>query len=165
MKFDPSQELEKAFEYALMKIKDTVPFNPAWRSDNGYFENAMELNLEAGKVVKSVCTFSDRRMILVGTALGTVVVFERFPPNKGQKFVLIHNAHAQLALLLGTSALSLAQFNLVVTSWDIQENIGTYLDKLFGAIQKRQGRVVGQIGNSMDNAVSQQQPGHQTSLH
>lgn len=136
MRNDPSIEIEKAFEYALLKIKESVPFDSAWRSENGYFENAMDFPLEPGKVVKSVCEHTERRMIMVGTCLGTVVVFERHAPKMGQKFVLVHNSHKQLALLLGTSALSLAQFSLVLTSWDIQENIGSYLESLFGAMMK-----------------------------
>lgn len=147
MRNDPSIEIEKAFEYALLKIKESVPFNSAWRSENGYFENAMDFPLEAGKVVKSVCTHTERRLILVGTCLGTVVVFERHAPKTGQKFVLVHNSHKQLALLLGTSALSLAQFSLVVTSWDIDENIGSYLDNLYGAMVKCKTNHIG-VANS-----------------
>lgn len=149
MRNDPSIEIEKAFEYSLLKIKESVAFNPEWRSDNGYFENAINFPVECGKVVKSVCSFSDRRLILVGTPLGTVVVFERFAPKTGQKFVLIHNSHKDLAPMLGSGGLSMAQFSLVVTSWDIEENIGSYLGKLYGAMQKHsdatQGRVVGHI--------------------
>lgn len=158
MRNDPSIEIEKAFEYSLIKIKESVPFNPEWRSDNGYFENAINFPLESGKVVKSVCTNSDRRLILVGTPLGTVVVFERFAPKTGQKFVLIHNSHKELAPMLGTSGLSMAQFSLVVTSWDIEENIGSYLNKLYGAMHKRQeethGRVIGHIHTNSANGVT-----------
>lgn len=155
---NPSVEIEKAFEYALIKIKDTVPFDPEWRSENGYFENAVDFPLECGKVVKSTCSFSERRLILVGTPLGTVIVFERHSAKTGQTFVLVHNSHKALAPMLGTSGLSMAQFSLIVTNWDIEENIGSYLAKLYGAMHKAhqevRGQVIGEIHTKSSGAVT-----------
>jgi len=133
--FDPTIELQRAFELALENITAVVPFDPTWANGTGYFDGAVDgLKLSIGEVVKSTCP-TGRRLIIVGTVLGNVIVFERKAPGVG-RFMLTYNSHEALNLMLGGSALTLAQFHMVVTSWDVNENIGTYLDNMYNTMVK-----------------------------
>lgn len=136
---DESIELAKRFENVLTRIQYEIPFNPEWRSNSSSssYEGAVSLKLEAGKVAKSIDTDNGRRLILVGTDLDTVVVFERYTPNKTQSFSLLYNSNAALDFLLGGSYLSIAQFSLVVTDYDISRNIGGSLENLFNRMARR----------------------------
>lgn len=131
---DTSKELAKRFESALANIKEVIPFNPEWRSGTGFFSGAQEAVVKIGAVVQSECPETHRRLILVGTALGTVVVFERYSPHADASFCLTYHAHQSLDWILGGSYLSIAQFSSVVTDYDPKENIGTFISKLYGSM-------------------------------
>lgn len=136
--FDESLELSKRFENVLNRIQEVVVFNPYWRGDNtdGY-EGAVRYPLAAGQIAKSKDPDDGRRLILIGTALDTVVVYERHAPGKTQTFSLVYNANPALNFLLGGSFLSIAQFSLVVTDFDIKENIGVSLQNLYTRMERR----------------------------
>ena len=137
---DESIDLAKRFENVLTLIQNTVAFDPIWRSNNGNgYDGAVNVKLAPGKVVKSRDPVHDRRMILIGTQLDTVVIYERLNPNRTQTFSLVYNANAALDFLLGGSFLSIAQFSLAITDYDPTHNIGTHLENLYGRIQRRVG--------------------------
>lgn len=131
---DSSKELAKRFESALASIKEVIPFNPEWNSGTGFFNGAQEANVKIGSAVQSECPQTRRRLILVGTALGTVVVFERYSPHADNSFCLAYHAHQSLDWILGGSYLSIAQFSSVVTDYNPKENIGTFISKLYGSM-------------------------------
>lgn len=136
---DESLELAKRFENVLGRIQDSVAFQDHWRggsSDN--YEGAVNYKLAVGQVVKSRDPESGHRLILVGTGLDTVVVYERHAPNsKAQSFSLVYNANPALDFLLGGSFLSIARFSLVITDFDITQNIGVSLQNLYGRMDRR----------------------------
>lgn len=137
---DESIDLAKRFENVLNLIQDTVAFDPIWMSSNGNgYDGAINVKLAPGKVVKSRDPDHNRRIILVGTQLDTVVIFERHNPNRAQTFSLVYNANAALDFLLGGSFLSIAQFSLAITDYDPSHNIGTHLENLYGRIHRRAG--------------------------
>lgn len=128
---DPSVELRQRFETAFDKIKVSVPFNKEWRDDIGRLSGAVLLDLKIGEVVKTICPDSNRRIIMVGTPMDTVVVFERHNVDEGRTFKLVYNSNPTLDRLLGGSFLSIAQFSLIITDYDVAENMGTFLDKMY----------------------------------
>lgn len=135
---DESIDLAKRFENVLALIKQPVAFNPNWRSNNGNsYDGAVSVKLSIGQIVKSHDPENGRRLILIGTHLDTVVVYERHPPSKGQSFSLVYNANAALDFLLGGSFLSIARFSLVVTDYDVEQNIGTSLQNLYTRMERR----------------------------
>lgn len=133
---DQSVELRARFETAYSNIKAVVTFDPVWRDDTGRLSNAIRLDLKIGEVVKATCSDSGRRIIMVGTPMDTVVVYERYNVDDGKSFKLVYNANPMLDRLLGGSFLSIAQFNLVVTDYDIKENIGVFLDNMYVSMNK-----------------------------
>lgn len=134
---DQSVEMKKRFDNAYQNIKASVQFDIGWRDEQGYLSNAVQADLKIGEVVKSVCPDSGRRVIMVGTPLDTVVVFERYPADQNKAFKLVYNSNDLLQNLLGGSFLSIAQFSLVITDFDPRENIGTYLDKMNLSMNRR----------------------------
>jgi hypothetical protein len=133
---DQSVELRKRFESAYINIKAVVPFDRTWRDDTGRLSGAVRADLKIGEVVKTICPDSGRRIIMVGTPMDTVVVYERYNFDEGKPFKLVYNANEMLDRLLGGSYLSIAQFNLVVTDYDVRENIGVFLDNMYVGMQK-----------------------------
>ena len=135
---DESIELAKRFENVLASITRVVAFQENWRSSVGPgYDGAVNLDLKPGEVARSTDLDNNVRMILIGTDLDTVVVYERVT---GTSFSLLYNANAALGFLLGGSFLSIAQFSLVVTDYDIKENIGTSLANLYNRIGRSKAR-------------------------
>lgn len=135
---DAGLELSKRFENVVGNILDTVAFDPCWRGTNSdNYEGAVRYRLAPGQVVRSKDPDNGRRLILVGTALDTVVVYERHAPGKAHTFSLVYNANPALDFLLGGSFLSIAQFSMVITDYDVHQNIGASLLNLFNRMERR----------------------------
>jgi len=72
----------RAFNKAYAAAKP-VPFNPVWNNGTGYFNGAVKgeaaPKLAVGEVACSM-TLSDepRKLIIIGTPVGNVVVFQRY---------------------------------------------------------------------------------------
>lgn len=143
---DQSVELRARFETAYSNIRAVVTFDPVWRDDTGRLSNAVRLDLKIGEVAKATCPDSGRRIILVGTPMDTVVVFERYNVDDGKSFKLVYNSNPILDRLLGGSFLSIAQFNLVVTDYNIKENIGMFLDKMYVSMHNHTHAGIKKVG-------------------
>ena len=77
------------FDSKFATTTKEIPFSEEWNNGTGYLDFAVKgehaVVLENGEIAKSVTSenktnprLSHRRMIFVGTALGPVVVFERY---------------------------------------------------------------------------------------
>lgn len=70
----------------------TIPFNKDWSNGTGYFDNAVAgihaPVIPAGEIVKSV-TPGNRKILIVGTPIGNMVVFQRY--DNGQHDVYVYN--------------------------------------------------------------------------
>jgi hypothetical protein len=81
--------------YDSLKSK-TITFDPSWKNGTGYFDHAMhaDFGLRPGEMARSFCPSSQRRIVFVGTAVGNVVLFERYTANlkdNPQPFVIVFN--------------------------------------------------------------------------
>lgn len=88
---------KSTFEKAFNDIENVIPFDIKWANGTGYFNGAVtaDLGLKPGEVAKSVATAPDnRRIIIIGTCAGNVVLFERYTPNEkaGENLVVVSNA-------------------------------------------------------------------------
>lgn len=134
---DESLELAKRFENVMARIDNSMAFDPEWRSSGNMYEGAVGLQLPVGKVFKALDPKTGRRLILIGTDCGTVVIFEHNGRDKtGSKFALAYNADPALDFMLGGSRLSIAQFSLAITDYDIEENIGISLRRLIQQVNR-----------------------------
>ena len=64
------------FEKAFSAIANVVAFKESWKNGTGYFDNAV-FDREINVISKSVDP-NGRRMVLIPTMVGVVVVFERY---------------------------------------------------------------------------------------
>lgn len=79
------QEFSEAFELAA-----EIPFRPEWANGTGYFDRAVRgsaaPHLEPGQLARCVSP-ENRRLLLIGTPIGNIVVFDRYTANEGGIFV------------------------------------------------------------------------------
>ena len=67
----------KIFQRIFQQIQNEIPFDPSWANGTGYLDGAVSHTLPPGKMAKTIDNY-DRRVILIGTRFGTVVVFDRY---------------------------------------------------------------------------------------
>lgn len=88
------------FNEMFKLTKKTVEFDPKWANGTGYFDRATKAELPAlkiGEVGKCVADFGDdrdnRRILIVKTRFGNVVLFERYICGKDGKLngPIVHN--------------------------------------------------------------------------
>lgn len=118
------------FAKLLANIAFEIPFEPEWKNGTGYFDHAVDCYVPEGRVVKAVCPSTQRRIVLVGTVLGTVVVFERYTPDIGQAFILTWHAPKALRAFIGEPALTSDTLEKIVCTYHPQENISKHVDRL-----------------------------------
>lgn len=76
------------FSKAFARLENSIPFNPGWKNGTGYLDNAVH-----DKSIKVTSTTIDdigRKVIIVPTPVGNVVVFERH--SNGSSPVVVSNA-------------------------------------------------------------------------
>lgn len=90
----------------------TVEFDPTWKNGTGYFDGAVKrAAVAAGTCAKSVCTDTNRRILLVGTDSGTVVIFERYTANTGSAKVIVANTPRALNHIYSGGVVSEATYD------------------------------------------------------
>jgi hypothetical protein len=134
MIYDESSELKKRFATLLNKVRKNIEFDPEWADTVGYPHAVSLVKLAVGEVAQSLDKRTNRGLVLVGTSLGTVVVYEANPSDSKEKFALKYNVPKQIEFMLGGSNLNVGRFSLIVTDFDPTENIGTHLAGLNAAM-------------------------------
>lgn len=124
--------LQNCFTSAFNAINVEIPFDAAWANGTDYFNGAVKAPLEVGKRAKSICTSSNRRMILVGTKLGTCVAFERYTPDTNSGFVLVSNVPHMLNVFIPSGSMDDNTFSNYFAH--DSSNIGTTLSRLEKAL-------------------------------
>ncbi len=77
-----------AFERLWNETNETIQFDESWNNGTGYFDKAVKVKLKPGQVVRSECP-NDRMIMMVGTAFGTIVVFQRY--SGGDRGIITRN--------------------------------------------------------------------------
>ncbi|MBN22683.1 MAG: hypothetical protein CL678_15470 [Bdellovibrionaceae bacterium] len=106
--------LELSFE-KIFNNPDVVKieFDPKWRNGTGYYNDATTVPLEPGVIaVSQEPDPNNRRIILVGTSVGTAVAFERYTPGIGQPFVVVSNVPNALRHIVVSGSMSADAFDL-----------------------------------------------------
>lgn len=119
------------FNAAFIRLENSIPFNPAWKNSTGYLDNAVH-----DKSITTTSTTIDdfgRKVVIVPTPVGNVVVFERH--SNGSSSVVVSNAPLAIEKLafgldlsgsLGDDALAF----YLGDEWGTP-NIGDRLDEFF----------------------------------
>jgi hypothetical protein len=132
-----SNEFTRAFD----GIEATVEFNPKWTNGTGYYNKAVDgdqaPSLTVGQIVKCATPApNNRRMILIGTQFGNVVLFDRF--TNAERGVVVHNAPDEVKTLVGGMSSDLSDGTIRHLVGDVyrgtsHNNIGYKIKKVFEA--------------------------------
>lgn len=136
------------FTEAYEKCKITLPFNKNWSNKTGMFDMAVygehAPKLSYGEMARSV-TDGGRRIIILGTRLGNLVVFDRFSKQaEGEKgadtAVFYYDCSSSIRTGGWFSRNHLDAFEMGVAVGDSEErpgdgNLGWRLEQLFSALK------------------------------
>ena len=90
----PSQCSNADAKLVLTKIWDNarieIPFDPKMEDETGYFEYYRFVTFRIGQVVRVQAT-NDRKIVLVSTAKGTIVLADRYPDDPTGPVVMCAN--------------------------------------------------------------------------
>lgn len=126
-----------AFNALYNKIDKVIPFSESWYNGTGYLDNAVkEVTLQVGERAKTETTGDGvfkRRVILIGTPVGTAVFFERYLPEKdGTRCgTIVNNVPRQLNGFVASGAVS--EQDIVNFIGEDYRNIGHAVDNIFKA--------------------------------
>lgn len=133
-----------ALEAAFQKTQAEIPFDRNWSNSTGGFDYAVysehRVELPSGKTAKST-TPGGRKIVFVGTHLGTVAVFDRTIKINGTdtKVVDMNATSAFMKcrwLSVGDSLLADEVELLLGSEQDGWQNIGIIIDSIAEAAQK-----------------------------
>jgi len=121
------------FKKCFDSIQNAVPFDHSWKNGTGYFDHATNMiELPAGELAKSTDDFG-RRIILVGTRFGTVVVFDRYK-NQSDGGVYVSNIPDKgkevFDLVVSKTSISEWEMRGILGNWDFSyENLGSKIER------------------------------------
>lgn len=131
--------MKKTWFAEMFADADELTFQESWNNGTGYFDGAVraDLGLEPGQMTSSwTGEVNNRRLLIVGTRFGNVVVFERYTAkgeDRCDKFCI--NAPYEIKALFGAqlgTALTDDAFQMVLGSAGFG-NIGKRLEEAFSA--------------------------------
>lgn len=96
------EDFIKAHDLFLRTYKEieiTIPYTHDWDNGTGYLDYAVKAKLETENKAKTEDEFG-RKIILIPTELGNIVVFERYAPSHGPR-ILVANAHDLIRKVAG----------------------------------------------------------------
>lgn len=138
-------EVNDVFSRAFNSCTKEIPFKKDWSNGTGYFDFAVygehAPKLANGELVRSISP-GGRRLLIVGTRLGNLVVFDRFAEQAaGQKgdhnAVFVRNTTSIIneGGWFSESALDDYEMEIAVGAGD-QINLGKRLEMLWSAFRK-----------------------------
>jgi hypothetical protein len=129
------------FDEEFNAITNSVLFDTKWNNGTGYLNGAVhaDLHLKSGDRAKTIDDFG-RKVILIGTDFGNIVVFER---HSNQSGIIVSNMPLELkrsGLMPRDGALGMDDLKTLI-GWSGQgrfdsDNIGSKLSRLFAAKDK-----------------------------
>ena len=115
------------FNRVFNSIEDVIEFDPTWGNGTGYFNYATTVPVEVGALKASRDTYG-RRIILIGTRYGTVVIFDRFKgQTEGGIYVKnVPHRNTLIKELLGHSNLTYEQMVIAIGR---RSNLGLLIEE------------------------------------
>ena len=119
----------KIFQRIFQQIQNEIPFDPSWTNGTGYLDGAVSHPLPPGKMAKTIDNY-DRRVILIGTRFGTVVVFDRYQgQTDGGVYVSNRPQSVTIGALMTGTAIGGGEMACVLGDW--VPNIGETIEKIY----------------------------------
>ena len=111
-----------------------VQFQESWNNGTGYMDGATKLLIPRGQIRKSVTDpINNRKLLLIGTRFGTVVVFERYTDGNNGIYACNWPSRVPMAFksaLNATSSLSEDTICSLVGS-RCNPNVGKLIEMIF----------------------------------
>ena len=126
----------EAFEAAA-----SIDFNPEWANGTGYYDTAVYEPLEIAEVRKTI-TDNDRRMLLIGTRFGTVVVFDRYSGPDHRVFVSNTPRNVLIDTLVPSGAIGERAMAIITGGWSPSDNIGKLIESIYNNDTKKIGKEI-----------------------
>jgi hypothetical protein len=120
----------EAFEAAVL-----IEFNPDWANGTGYYDNAVSEKLEIAEVRKTI-TSNDRRMLLIGTRYGTIVVFDRYSGPEHRVFVSNTPRSTLIDTLVPSGAIGERAMAIITGGWSPSNNIGKLIETIMNDVKR-----------------------------
>lgn len=119
------------------QTEKVIPFKEEWANGTGYYDGAVDdVKLSPGEEAKSVSPApNNRRMLFIGTHLGTVVLFERY--TDGAHGTVVKNISSDMRRLgmIPDGHIGYDSMNLIL-GWSSEDNIGKRLERAYWAMSK-----------------------------
>lgn len=122
----------KIFTEAYNTIKQTIRYNSDWMDNEGYFPGAITaVKLDIGRLAKSVDDVG-RRIILIGTRFGTVVVFDRYTEQVEDGVWVSSRPNSRVIYeLMSKGPIGISEMITIMGSWgNIGDNIGNVIEHM-----------------------------------
>lgn len=118
----------------------SIVFSESWKNGTGYYDRATEVEVPVGVVVKSYDETTKRKLLLIGTRLGAIVIFERY--SEGAKGIYVSNTPAcmpsSFVRILGLgSSINHNDFEHLLGNPGGRMNIGQVIEQLFNFEHKK----------------------------
>ena len=122
------------FQRIFREIQTEVPFDPSWANGTGYLDGAVYHPLPPGKMAKTIDNY-DRRVILIGTRFGTVVVFDRY---RGQTDggVYVSNRPRSVAIDALMTGTAIGGGEMACVLGDFVPNIGEMIEEIYAELTR-----------------------------
>jgi hypothetical protein len=132
-------------------VKHTVEFNPEWNNGTGYYDSAVDAELpgvEIGEIARSRAPArNSRRLLLIKTTYGNVVLFERYTPDEDGTLtgpIIAHQPYevdeSEMLGGGGTGPLTMDQLVKAVGDNSLNDNIGLRLARFVDTIKNGSAR-------------------------
>lgn len=128
-------ETVQLFNEVFDKVTTEIEYDAAWENGTGYLNYAVHggnaPKLPEGELAKATDP-DGRKIIIIGTRLGNIVVFERYS-NKGDDAIYVTNAPSELKDFICSGRVNYESMVMLLGSGynPNKDNIGKKLSKLF----------------------------------
>lgn len=135
----------EVFGKAFAAIPKEIEFNRAWSNGTGYFDHAVSgenaPHLKSGEIVKCN-TPGNRRLIIIGTRLGNVAIFDRYSCQNidvEKDGIYVYNSTSAFdeGCWFEKTSLSEADLSLMFGEFGrVEYNIGWRINQLYESMKK-----------------------------
>ena len=111
-----------------------VEYDSSWANCTGYFDGGVNAPVESGDIKASTCP-QGRKILLVGTPVGTVVVFERYTGGGGP-YVQNTPPSSLLEIVVGNGKMSDQQITNTLGFYEGAPNVGHLLENFLAQVKR-----------------------------
>lgn len=115
--------VEALFEQYYQTV-DSVDFKEEFLKDGRWYDNINScVEMDSGQILSSYDFINKKKLLLIGTRLGVVVIYNTDETHNHYKANFPSNKLSILKLLIGGPVLSYSELNMILV-----KNLGTVLD-------------------------------------